>query len=123
MLCRHCQRRKANRPRGLCWSCYYSPAADQYGPISKYGNRGAGNRNKEKVEHVGTPSEPTSAVPGTDEKIEVFARRAEQKVDLTHPFDTFDWSAYNQEDHVHRICRPLRRTYLYEEETRCPETP
>lgn len=24
-LCRHCGRAKINRPRGLCWSCYYKP--------------------------------------------------------------------------------------------------
>ena len=25
MICRHCQKVRSNRPRGLCWSCYYSP--------------------------------------------------------------------------------------------------
>lgn len=25
-ICRHCKRHEANRPRGLCWSCYYNPA-------------------------------------------------------------------------------------------------
>jgi len=25
MICRHCQKSKVNRPRGLCWSCYYRP--------------------------------------------------------------------------------------------------
>jgi len=24
--CRHCGVHKVNRPRGLCWACYYSPA-------------------------------------------------------------------------------------------------
>lgn len=24
-MCRHCGQRKANRPRGLCWRCYYAP--------------------------------------------------------------------------------------------------
>lgn len=25
-VCRHCNCRKVNRPRGLCWRCYYTPA-------------------------------------------------------------------------------------------------
>lgn len=24
MTCVHCQQKHANRPRGLCWTCYYS---------------------------------------------------------------------------------------------------
>ena len=24
-ICRHCTKSKVNRPRGLCWSCYYTP--------------------------------------------------------------------------------------------------
>lgn len=23
MICKHCHHKKANRPRGLCWTCYY----------------------------------------------------------------------------------------------------
>lgn len=41
MICRHCQRNKANRPRGLCWSCYYRPGIrDQYPSTSKYAPTG-----------------------------------------------------------------------------------
>ena len=25
MICRHCSTRKVTRPRGLCWTCYYTP--------------------------------------------------------------------------------------------------
>jgi hypothetical protein len=36
-LCRHCNRKKANRPRGLCFSCYYKPGViDLYPVTSKY---------------------------------------------------------------------------------------
>ena len=41
MLCRHCKKVKANRPRGLCWSCYYSPSVrEKYPSTSKFGRRG-----------------------------------------------------------------------------------
>lgn len=37
MTCRHCQRKKPNRPRGLCYSCYYLPGVrDQYPSTSKF---------------------------------------------------------------------------------------
>lgn len=37
MICRHCQKRNVNRPRGLCWSCYHDPAIlPLYPPSSKY---------------------------------------------------------------------------------------
>ena len=25
MICRHCGAKRAIRPRGLCWGCYYAP--------------------------------------------------------------------------------------------------
>ena len=38
MLCRHCNRVPSNRPRGLCWSCYYKPGVrDLYPSTSKFG--------------------------------------------------------------------------------------
>ena len=44
MICRHCQKSKVNRPRGLCWSCYYTPGVkEQYPSTSKYARRGVGN--------------------------------------------------------------------------------
>lgn len=31
MICRHCSKLSACRPRGLCWRCYYTPGVkDQY---------------------------------------------------------------------------------------------
>lgn len=38
MICRHCNRKKASRPRGLCWSCYYTPGVrERYPSQSVYG--------------------------------------------------------------------------------------
>lgn len=37
MMCRHCQKKKSNRPRGLCWHCYHVPGLrDLYPSLSKF---------------------------------------------------------------------------------------
>ncbi len=42
MICRHCHRKKVNRPRGLCWRCYYRPGVrERYPPIGRWGEYGA----------------------------------------------------------------------------------
>ena len=84
MICRHCQKSKVNRPRGLCWSCYYRPGVrDQYPSTSKYARRGVGN-------FCGTaplPATSTSAAPGSEEKIAILAERAKNRQSLWHPDD------------------------------------
>jgi hypothetical protein len=84
MICRHCQKSKVNRPRGLCWSCYYRPGVrEQYPSTSKYARRGEGN-------FCGTaplPTCATTAPPGSEEKIAVLAERARLKQSLWHPDD------------------------------------
>jgi hypothetical protein len=84
MLCRHCQKVKPNRPRGLCWSCYYSPCVrDQFPSTSKFARRGVGNFNgRGKL-----PPVPTDALPGTPEKVDIMAERARLGVSLWHPLD------------------------------------
>lgn len=84
MLCRHCGRRPPNRPRGLCWTCYYTPGLrDQFPPTSKFGRRGLGNFNGDP----GLPPTPTAALPGSPEKVEVLAQRARLRQSLWHPQD------------------------------------
>ncbi len=84
MMCRHCNHSRSNRPRGLCWSCYYAPGVrERYPSTSKFGRRGIGNFfGKGKL-----PAEPTEALPGTPEKIAVLAERARRKESLFHPDD------------------------------------
>lgn len=37
ILCRHCCKKKANRSRGLCWHCYYTPGVRElYTSGNKY---------------------------------------------------------------------------------------
>jgi hypothetical protein len=84
MLCRHCQKVKSNRPRGLCWCCYYTPGVrDLFPSTSKFARRGVGNFNG----RTPLPPGPTNALPGTHDKVAVLAERARMGVSLWHPLD------------------------------------
>ncbi|MGE3809161.1 MAG: hypothetical protein AB7K24_31235 [Gemmataceae bacterium] len=81
MLCRHCGRVRSNRPRGLCWSCYYAPGVREMFPsTSKFARRGV-------KDGFAAPAEPTSARPGSKEKVAVLAQRAGLGQQLWHPHD------------------------------------
>jgi hypothetical protein len=83
-LCRHCQKVRSNRPRGLCWTCYYTPGLkDLYPSTSKYARRS-------DIPDVGDgrpPAEPTIAPPGSQKKMAAMQRRAERGETLFHPRD------------------------------------
>jgi hypothetical protein len=82
-VCKHCRKSKVNRPRGLCWTCYYTPGVkDQYPSTSKYARRGVGNFNG----NAPLP-EPTLYPPGTPEKMAVLEMRAQLQQALWHPLD------------------------------------
>lgn len=84
MLCRHCQKVRSNRPRGLCWSCYYKPGVrDQYPSTSKYARRGVSDFNG----RTALADEPTEALPGTEDKVAVLMERARLGLSLWHPDD------------------------------------
>lgn len=84
MLCRHCQRVQSNRPRGLCWSCYYKPGVrEMYPSTSKFARRGVGNFNGPSS----LAAQPTSALPGTPEKVAILEERARLGLSLWHPLD------------------------------------
>ena len=84
MLCRHCQRVPSNRPRGLCWSCYYTPGVRElYPSTSKFARRGVTDFNGRAV----LPPHPTGAMPGSLEKVAVLAERARLGLSLWHPLD------------------------------------
>ena len=88
LVCRHCRKTRANRPRGLCWSCYYAPGVkDRYPSTSKYAKRGVGNITGVQP----LPAKPTEAVPGSAEKVAVLEARAAAGESLWHPQDA-DWS-------------------------------
>jgi hypothetical protein len=84
MICRHCARANASRPRGLCWTCYYTPGLrQQYPSTSKFGRRGLEDFNGRLM----LPEAPTRAQPGSPEKIAVLQQRALKRQALWHPDD------------------------------------
>ena len=83
-ICRHCSKCKVNRPRGLCWSCYYTPGVKElYPSTSKYARRGVGNFTG----NAPLPDVPTTAAPGSPEKLAVLEQRAKARRALFHPCD------------------------------------
>ena len=85
MCCRHCGRYRVTRPRGLCWTCFRSPAIRSSYPTkpSKYAYRGG-------ADFRGTAplaARPTAALPGTPEKLAVLEQRASRLEALWHPAD------------------------------------
>jgi hypothetical protein len=84
MMCQHCRQALVSRPRNLCWTCYYRPGVrDLYPATSKFGHRGPGNFYSNRP----LPTTPTTAIPGSREKVEVLEERARQKLSLWHPED------------------------------------
>jgi len=83
-LCRHCNRAIVTRPRGLCWTCYYTRGVrERYSPVSPYARRGVDPAKSYRPR----PPCPTPARPGTPEKIDVLAYRLANGFDLFHPAD------------------------------------
>lgn len=83
-LCQHCHKKPVNRPRGLCWTCYYSEARTIYGPMGdgKYTRRGEG------VGGFGREiPERTTSRPGTEEKVAILERRMANGMQLWNPED------------------------------------
>lgn len=84
MICRHCEKSKVSRPRGLCWTCYYRPGIKElYPSTSKYARRGVGNF----FGAAPLPTCATSAEPGSEAKIAILAERARLRQTLWHPDD------------------------------------
>lgn len=84
MICQHCRRTVACRPRQLCWVCYHTPGVRELYPgTSKHARRGVGNCCGNRP----LPAIPTRASPGSPEKLTVLAERASLKLCLFHPED------------------------------------
>jgi hypothetical protein len=84
-ICQHCRRNKANRPRGLCWACFYTP-----GVRERYGWRGVGGSSQRGLGLTNAEPPPCpvpTPVPPGPGKVAVLAARAEAGVGLFHPDD------------------------------------
>lgn len=84
MACRHCHKIRATRPRGLCWTCYYTPGVrEQYPSMSPFVRHGVADF----CGRGAAPSQPTRALPGTPEKVAVLEQRARLGQRLWHALD------------------------------------
>lgn len=83
MKCVYCGRAKVSRPRGLCWTCYYTPGVLAIVPVSSHptARRGVGSALPHSM------PEPTTALPGTPDKLAVLAARAAAGQHLWHQDD------------------------------------
>lgn len=82
--CKHCGKlRTGNRPRGLCWTCYYTPSVrDAYPPDS--------SRLPVENRCAGDPEETHPYPPGSPEKIAYLAGLVLHKRSMFHPNDRPD---------------------------------
>ena len=83
-MCRHCGVKKANRPRGLCWAFYYASGVRELYPSASNFVR----RILEDFIGRAKLSEPTTELPGTEEKLVVMQRRASAREAIFHPKDS-----------------------------------
>jgi len=102
-LCRHCHAAPISRPRRLCWSCYYTPGVrGRYPSASRFARQGLGLSQHSRP----LPASPTTALPGSPEKIAALEERALLGLALWHPDDALiDRRAYPR---LHRQARKVR---------------
>lgn len=101
VICQHCKKFSANRPRRLCWACYYNNSIrERYAPETTNGvvaglsnllgmsEIDANTLREENRQRVGRlPDSFTNAPPGSPEKKMILAMRARLKQSLHHPLD------------------------------------
>lgn len=105
MMCRHCGKEKASRPRGLGWKCYYSQGIRElYPSTSKHANRGVGNGYRA----VRLDTVVSDAPPGSEERLAVLERRAAAGLSLFHPDEPVAERRPSARPGVSRSCTPHR---------------
>jgi len=114
--CRHCQTLAiGRRRRGLCWKCYLDPAIRaQYPSQSNLGNRqrGEGCQQEDRMDDPPLPEEPTEALPGSAERIEVMRERDTEGCHVRHPDDGQVGELGEPEAHARKRSLPLWRAIL-----------
>lgn len=84
--CQHCRTRSVNRPRGLCWACYYTPEVSVlYPSTSAYTRRGVASPGRATM-----PGRATAAPPGSLAKMREMYARLLRGESLFHPADNPD---------------------------------
>lgn len=84
--CRHCRRARINHGRGLCWDCRAKPGVKDLYPSKRARPSGAPALYESSRPALKVPV-PTTAGPGTAQKLAVLIARAEAGEYLWHPDD------------------------------------
>lgn len=87
-ICKSCKDplKIVNRPRGLCWRCYYDESIRfNFPPVARSGV--ASEFAYLDGDQVVPAAFPTNAAPGTEEKIRVMIERLSNLQELFHPDD------------------------------------
>ena len=92
MRCRHCRRMRSNHGRGLCAACGKDPAVRELYPSKRPRRAGAHALYESSGPALKVP-EPTTAGPGTAEKLAVLIARAEAGECLWHHDDARELAA------------------------------
>ena len=87
-VCVHCSKRRwsgrvGRWKRGLCWRCYENKRIRKKYPMLP----GSHPNQRGVVKAARKPCVPTTAMPGSEEKIEVLAGRVARGESLFHPRD------------------------------------
>ena len=86
-LCRHCGKKPAWRPRGLCWVCWHDESIRAQYPLHRFACNKNGAAGGDFNGGYALPHSATTASPGSPAKIRVLQRRAGRRVSLFHPDD------------------------------------
>lgn len=81
-LCNHCKARPIDSPRGLCQPCFKNT-----GIRNRYKVGSVMSSRSEFESKTPFPPEPTTAQPGSEEKIQVYEWRVQNGYRLWHPDD------------------------------------
>jgi hypothetical protein len=83
--CRHCKASHVTRPKQLCWTCYYTPGVRHPYPSAA---RPSGHGVTRPHDARPLPAHPTTALPGSPEKVAILEQRAALGAALWHPLDS-----------------------------------
>ena len=86
--CKNCEERGGAQGRGLCWKCFYNPEIRKRFPLNRSSTRRLGIGHGAESDYR-TPSTPTDAFPGSEEKIAVLEKRLWSGEKLWHPEDRY----------------------------------
>jgi len=88
-LCRHCTRRKAVRPRDLCFPCYGNRnIRRQYEPTTEFGRRCVEwNTTARSIKNRERPLAERTEIPPGPDRVAVYRARNEMGLSIWHPED------------------------------------